>query len=92
MSYIQRIEPRWVEIVDVETALFFGLSQFRHPPDGREEAEAGGSAWVGTRDMNFNPFDLPAAHIFKVSGGKMHEIQAAGFSSPYDSKTGWSNK
>jgi hypothetical protein len=39
--------------------------------------------------MKFKPFDLPAAHIFKVSGGKIHEIEAMGFMAPYNSKTGW---
>jgi hypothetical protein len=39
--------------------------------------------------MKFKPFDLPAAHIFKVSGGRIHEIEAMGFMAPYDSKTGW---
>jgi hypothetical protein len=29
--------------------------------------------------MNFNPFDLEAAHIFKIYGGKIHEIEAMGF-------------
>jgi hypothetical protein len=40
-------------------------------------------------DMPFKPFDLPAAHIFKVSGGRIHEIEALGFTMPYNSKTGW---
>ena len=45
---------------------------------------------VPTTDLgNFKPFDLPAAHIFKISGGKMHEIEAMGFTMPYNSKTGW---
>jgi hypothetical protein len=44
---------------------------------------------VTTREMNFDPFDLPAAHIYKVEGGKIHEIEAMGFMLPYNSKTGW---
>ena len=40
--------------------------------------------------MNFNPFDLEAAHIFKIYGGKMHEIEAMGFTLPLNSKNGWS--
>jgi hypothetical protein len=39
--------------------------------------------------MNFKAFDLPAAHIFKVSGGQIHEIEAMGFTMPSGSKTGW---
>ncbi len=88
MSYIKRIEPRRVEIADVETGLVFGLSQFRHPME-EKSIKLVGVPGVDTMPMNFNPFDLPAAHIFKVSGGKMHEIEAMGFTMPYNSKTGW---
>ena len=88
MSYIKRIEPRRVEIADTETGLVFGLSQFRHPME-EKILKIVGVPGVQTQEMNFNPFDLPAAHIFKVFGGKMHEIEAMGFTMPYNSKTGW---
>jgi hypothetical protein len=88
MSYIKRIEPRRVEIADVETGLVFGLSQFRHPME-EKSLKIVGVPGVDSVDMPFKPFDLPAAHIFKISGGKIHEIEALGFTMPYDSKTGW---
>jgi hypothetical protein len=88
MSYIKRIEPRRVEIADVETGLVFGLSQFRHPME-EKTLEIVGVPGVDSVDMPFKPFDLPAAHIYKVSGGRIHEIEALGFLMPYNSKTGW---
>jgi hypothetical protein len=88
MSYIKRIEPRRVEIADSETGLVFGLSQFRHPMQ-EKTVRIVGVPGVDHLDMNFKPFDLPAAHVFKVYGGKMHEIEAMGFVMPYNSKTGW---
>lgn len=40
--------------------------------------------------MPFDPFDLPAAHVFKVGAdGLVHETEAMGFTAPYDSPTGW---
>ena len=87
-DYIKRIEPRRVWIADPETGLVFGLSQFRHPMVDKQLTIVGVPG-VDHVDMNFKPFDLPAAHIFKISGGKMHEIEAMGFTMPYDSKTGW---
>ena len=87
-DYIKRIEPRRVWIADPETGLVFGLSQFRHPME-EKSVKIVGVPGVDSVPMNFKPFDLPAAHIFKVSGGKMHEIEAMGFSAPYNSKTGW---
>jgi len=87
-DYIKRIEPRRVWIADPETGLVFGLSQFRHPME-EKFVKIVGVPSVDHIDMNFKPFDLPAAHIFKISGGKIHEIEAMGFTAPYNSKTGW---
>ena len=87
-DYIKRIEPRRVWIADPETGLVFGLSQFRHPME-EKSLKIVGVPGVDTVPMNFKPFDLPAAHIFKISGGKMHEIEAMGATMPYNSKTGW---
>jgi hypothetical protein len=39
--------------------------------------------------MNFKAFDLPAAHIFEIPSGKIHEIEAMGTMMPHNSKTGW---
>ena len=40
--------------------------------------------------LPFEPFDLPAAHIFKVGAdGKVHEIEAMGFRADLNSPTGW---
>jgi hypothetical protein len=88
LSYIKRIEPRRVEIADVENGLVFGLSQFRHPME-EKKLRIVGVPGVASVDMNFKPFDLPAAHIYKIRGGKIHEIEAMGFTMPYNSKTGW---
>lgn len=88
LSYITRIEPRRVWIADVRHGLVFGLSQFRQPMR-KKYVNIVGVPGVKRVPMNFKPFDLPAAHIFKVSGGKIHGIEAMGFTAPYDSPTGW---
>jgi hypothetical protein len=93
-DYIKRIEPRRVWIADVQTGLVFGLSQFRHPM--KEAAvkivDVPGVTEVpltGRDGQPIKPFDMPAAHVFKVRDGKIHEIEAMGFTMPYDSRTGW---
>jgi hypothetical protein len=84
MSTIKRIEPRRVMIADPETGLVFGLSQFRHPMTGKLPPSPSGAPR--------KPFDNVAAHIFKISGGKIHEIEALGHAGmPYNAKTGWEN-
>lgn len=87
-DYITRIEPRRVWIADPETGLVFGLSQFRQPME-QKFVKIVGVPDVQKVDLNIPPFDLPAAHIFKIQGGKLHEIEAMGFMMPYNSKTGW---
>jgi hypothetical protein len=88
MAYIDTIDNRRVEIADVETGLVFGLSHFRHSMN-QKFVVIKGVPGVEKVDVNFNAFDLPAAHIYKISGGKLHEIEAMGFQAPYQSKTGW---
>ncbi len=87
-DYITRIEPRRVEIADPETGLVFGLSQFRQPMK-QDYVKIVGVQGVEKVDLKIKPFDLPAAHIFKIRDGKIHEIEAMGFIMPYNSKTGW---
>jgi hypothetical protein len=87
-NYIKAIEPRRVETVDVEKGLVFGLSQFRQPME-EKSVKITGVPGVTSVPMNFKPFDLPAAHIFKIYGGKIHEIEAMGTMEPYNAKTGW---
>ena len=41
------------------------------------------------RLIDYKPFDLPAAYIFKIQGGQIHEIEALRFIAPYNSATGW---
>ncbi len=93
-DYIKRIEPRRVWIADVQTGLVFGLSQFRHPMKeaGVKIVDVPGVTEVpltGRDGQPIKPFDMPAAHIFKVRDGKIHEIEAMGFTEAYESKTGW---
>jgi hypothetical protein len=90
MDYITRIEPVRVMIADPDMGLVMGLSQFRQPMKEKTETLVGVPGYT-SQPMNFKPFDLPAAHIFKVYDGKIHQIEAMGFMMPYDSKTGWEN-
>jgi hypothetical protein len=91
MDYIKRIEPRRVMIADPQMGLVVGFSQFRHPMKDKTEKIVGVPG-ITSRVMDFKPFDNVAVHIFKISGGKIHEIEALGHSGmPYESPTGWEN-
>jgi len=90
MSYITSIDLRRVRIADEEKGLVFGFTMFRHPMTEKSVTILNKDGTTTERPMNFNPFDLEAAHIFKISGGKIHEIEAMGFSLPLYSKNAWS--
>ena len=90
-TYIDSIDFRRVWIADPVTGLVFGLSQFRHSMEEKQITVIGRDGKPTTRDVNFNPFDLPAAHIFKIRDNRIHEIEALGFMMPYMSKGGWSD-
>jgi hypothetical protein len=70
-----------------------GISQFRHPftnlPYQVKHID-GSTSERNAENMKYKPFDMPAAHIFKVGPeGQIHEIEAVGFTAPYESPSGW---
>lgn len=88
MAYIDTIDHRRVEIADELTGLALGFSHFRHSMSAKEYKIVNNpDRAVAT--MKFDPFDLPALHIYKIWGGQIHEIEAMGFTAPYNSPTGW---
>jgi hypothetical protein len=66
-NYIKRIEPRRVDIADVETGLVFGLSQFRHPMQ-EKSLKIEGVPGLDSIPMNYMPFDLPRGSHFQNPG------------------------
>ena len=92
MTYIGSIDLRRIWIADEEKGLVFAYTMFRHPLDApnKNYPVLRPDGTIGDRTMNFEPFDLEAAHIYKISGGKMHEIEAMGFTLPLNSRNGWS--
>jgi hypothetical protein len=94
MKYISTIGNRRLFAADPVTGLAMGFSQFHHAMDNMpyEITLKDGSKGMRTKDSigESGPFDLPAAHIFKVGAdGLVHEIEAMGFVAPYNAPTGW---
>jgi hypothetical protein len=44
---------------------------------------------ITERADNDRPFDLPAAHVFKILNGKIYEIEAIGYLEQHGVKNGW---
>ena len=90
MTYITRIDNRRVFAADPVTGLSMGFSHFRHAMDTGPYEVINTDGSTQMMEMNFDPFDLPAAHIYKIGAdGKVHEIEAMGFMAPYNAPTGW---
>jgi hypothetical protein len=88
-EYITAIENRRVWIADEVTGLAIGFSHFRHPMTKKVFRIYGVPGMEEHHMENQRPFDMPAAHIFKIWGGQIHEIEAVGLVAPYNSPTGW---
>jgi hypothetical protein len=88
LSYITKIRPRRLILIDEERGLVFGFPMFVHRGNVRQ-IQIVGVPGVDTIPMNFGPIDLQAAEIFAIRDGKIHEIEAMGYLLPYNSKTGW---
>ena len=88
-AYIDTIDNRRIFAVDPVQGLAMGLSHFRQSmargPQLMIAADGSQVMWAEKRDA----YDLPAAHIFKITGGQIHEVEALGIFIPYNSPTGW---
>lgn len=88
--YISAIDHRRVFAADPVTGLVMGLSQFRHPMDDVPYPVrlADGSTMMFAPE--FAPFDMPAAHVWKVGPDRrIHAIEAMDFRAPLNSPSGW---
>jgi hypothetical protein len=89
MSYITDITDRRVFAADEEKGLVFAFSIFRHNGEPKV-MKIIGVPGVTERANEWGPFELPAAHIFKIRNGKIHEIEAIGYFSEGTGLTsGW---
>jgi hypothetical protein len=88
MSYITDINRRRFIAVDEEMGLVFAYSIFVHNGDPRI-MKITGVPGITERANTWGPFDLPAAHVFKIRNGKIYEIEAIGYVAPHGIKNGW---
>ncbi len=88
-QYITSIENRRVLVADTVTGLAIGFSHFHHPMTQKKFKITGNPDRSEADMSNQKPFDMPSMHIYKIWGGKIHEIEAIGIVAPYNSPTGW---
>jgi len=89
-TYIETISNRRVFAADPVTGLAMGLSQFHQPMDNIPYEVILANGTTEMYAPAFPPFDLPAAHIWKIgTDHRIHEIEAMGFVAPLNSPSGW---
>ncbi len=88
MAYITDITMRRLLAVDEDMGLVFAYSMFEHSGEPKV-MEIRGVPGVTERANTWGPFNLPAAHVFKIRNGQIHEIEAMGYIAPYGIRNGW---
>lgn len=88
MSYITDINRRRFIAVDERMGLVFAFSIFVHNGEPKI-LKITGVPGITERANNWGPFDLPAAHVFKIRNGRLYEIEAVGYMAQHGIKNGW---
>jgi hypothetical protein len=89
LSYITSIDSRRVDIADPETGLVFGQCIFRRPEE-EHTIKIQGVPAQNAMTRNFAPNSRHWAHIFKIQGNQIHQIEAmGGIVLPLSAPSGW---
>jgi hypothetical protein len=88
LSFITRLWPRRLTVVDEQKGLVYAFPMFQHR-GGVRTIKILGVPCVDSIPMGGGTSNLQAAEIFKIRNGQIHEIEAMGASLPYGTKSGW---
>jgi hypothetical protein len=88
MSFITRLWPRRLGLVDEQKGLVYSFPVFQHR-GAVHEIKIKGVPGVDVLHMNGGTSNMQMGEIFKIRGGKIHEIETVGTSLPYGTKSGW---
>ncbi len=88
MSFITRLWPRRLGLVDEQKGLVYSFPMFQHR-GAVHDIQIKGVPGVDVIHMNGGTSNMQMGEIFKIRGGKIHEIETVGTSLPYGTKSGW---
>jgi hypothetical protein len=88
LSFITRLWPRRLGLVDEQKGLVYAFPMFQHR-GAVHDIQIKGVPGVDVVHMNGGTSNLQAGEIFKIRDGKIHEIEAMGTSLPYGTKSPW---
>jgi len=87
-AYIRSVDPRRFMIVDERVGIVFGFFMFKHPGTVKE-AEVPGFGKIPMPPSALRPFSVEVAEFFKISAGKIRQVEGVQLTLPYKSPTGW---
>lgn len=87
-GYITDITDRRILAVDEAKGLVFAFSIFRHNGEPKV-LKITGVPGITEQPNEWGVFDLPAAHVFKIRNGEIHEIEAIGYIADSGITNGW---
>ncbi len=90
MAFITRLWPRRIEVVDERKGLVVTFVMFNHR-GGFKDLPIKGVPGVTSLSLDGASSTMQMAELFKIRGGKIHEVEAIGFAQPYGAKSGWNN-
>ena len=88
MAFITRLWPRRIDVVDEEKGLVVTFVMFNHR-GGSGSLPIKGVDGVSSLPLGGGASTMQMGEMFKIRGGKIHEIEAIGFALPYGAKSGW---
>lgn len=88
MAYITAITDRRILAIDGEKGLVFAFSIFRHNGEPKV-IKITGVPGMTEIPNKWGPFDVIAAHVFKIRNGKIFEIEAMGYREEHGVSNGW---
>jgi len=81
LSFITRLWPRRLTVVDEQKGPVFSFPMFQHR-GGVRSIKIQGVSGVGVIPMGGGTSNLQAGEVFKIRAGKIHEMEAMGVSLP----------
>src|ERR1700685_3338167 len=88
MSFITRLWPRRLGLVDEQKGLVYSFPMFQHR-GAVHDIKIKGVPGVDVLHMSGGTSNMQMGEIFNIRGGRIHEIETVGTSLPYGTKSGW---
>jgi hypothetical protein len=89
MDFITRLWPRRLEVVDEQKGLVLAFPMFNQEANPEGKIHLKNVPGIDSFPLGANSSNLQAGELFKIRGGKIHEIEAMGVGLPYGQKSGW---